>query len=468
MSNSLNQDLLRDALKNYQSFTYHNPTLTRGLLWQKVVGNGAVGQSPHRLLIDTLLDRLAAVDAEAATLLRQRYLELIPIEQLAKQRGVAKPTFYVYHRQALSLLTMVAQQAESELQAELAKRFDDRLPPPAYVEPIGIDESLDALVALLEMPEDAAVVAIDGMGGIGKTTLADSLVRRLMAMGQFTEFAWVSAQHQFLGYDGTIQPQLHRPALTVSQLIDALSDQLLTDAANLPLMTPQQKEAALGERLKERPHLIVIDNLETFEDVERLLPSLRRWAGRSRFVLTSRRQLAAQPAFKRFPVRPLTEPDTLTLVRRLAHNAQLPDVAEADIELLRPIYDLVGGNPLALRLVVGRCVDQGLESVIEGLRRGGGHKIDELYRYIYRQAWDALPEHARIVWLAMPLIHQQGAPLSLIEATSDMQGAELHDAMERLVRLNLVDVRGGLTTRYSIHNLTRTFLLTDIANWRGQ
>jgi hypothetical protein len=47
--------------------------------------------------------------------------------------------------------------------------------------------------------------------------------------------------------------------------------------------------------------------------------------------------------------------------------------------------------------------------------------------------------------------------------------AVVHTALQRLVRLNLVDVRGDHTERrYSIHGLTRTFLHEQVIHWQSQ
>jgi len=38
------------------------------------------------------------------------------------------------------------------------------------------------------------VIAIEGLGGIGKTALADAVVRQLIETQSYDEIAWVSAQ----------------------------------------------------------------------------------------------------------------------------------------------------------------------------------------------------------------------------------------------------------------------------------
>jgi DNA-binding MarR family transcriptional regulator len=50
----------------------------------------------------------------------------------------------------------------------------------------------------------------------------------------------------------------------------------------------------------------------------------------------------------------------------------------------------------------------------------------------------------------------------------DLDDAAVVGALDMLVKLNLVDVRGDLyQRRYTIHNLTRTFLHEQVLRWQN-
>lgn len=69
-----------------------------------------------------------------------------------------------------------------------------------------------------------------------------------------------------------------------------------------------------------------------------------------------------------------------------------------------------------------------------------------------------------ILKLVMPLT--QGATLEQLLALSQLELADLNEALEKLVALSLVQVRGNLQTRrYTIHRLTETFLLQEVVKW---
>ena len=77
---------------------------------------------------------------------------------------------------------------------------------------------------------------------------------------------------------------------------------------------------------------------------------------------------------------------------------------------MRPLFDTVGGNPLALRLVTGQLHLLALPQVVENLaRRRGGKRAEDLYRFIYWDAWQRLPDDARDVLMLMPLFAGDGA-----------------------------------------------------------
>ncbi len=100
-------------------------------------------------------------------------------------------------------------------------------------------------------------------------------------------------------------------------------------------------------------------------------------------MLTSRKALFDEPAVRNVVVPELSLVHALRLVRLEAGQRHLRDVAEASDDELQPIYDTVGGNPLALKLVVGQLYLLPLAHVLEDMTEARGKRVDELYRFIY-------------------------------------------------------------------------------------
>jgi hypothetical protein len=133
---------------------------------------------------------------------------------------------------------------------------------------------------------------------------------------------------------------------------------------------------------------------------------------------------------------------------------------------IRSIYQVVGGNPLALKLVLGQIYALPLAQVLDNLKQAQSRKITELYSYIYQRSWQALSPASRQLLLALPVASPRGSTLDHLRMVSGLEAGELSQALEELINLSLAEVGGDLVTRrYSIHHLTETFLLTEVAQW---
>ena len=412
------------------------------------------------------LDELAIHHADEAELLRVRYLDANTVQLLAIRRNVAEATIYFHQQRAIALLTTIIQQLEQSAHSERRAMLENRLPPPTYSTLVGVEHQIEHLARLMISSDMPRLIMLDGIGGIGKTSLADALLRTLIAEDSFAEVAWISAQRQIFHLDGSLR-QIPRPALTVESFIDELADMVLPESQRQGL-DRDQTLAALQTCLAQADHCVVLDNLEMMVDAERLLSMLPRLvAGQSRFLLLSRHSFYAEPGIYHLRVPELAEADALRLVRQEARQRNLPELAAAADADLRPIHSAVGGSPLALRLIVGLGHVHPLPTILADVAAARGDSIEALYTYIYRQAWQSLDEPSRRALLAMPLVHEQGGELEFVQQVSQLHPDELRQALSTLVSLNLVDSRGDIhQRRYAIHNLTRSFLLEQVARWQ--
>lgn len=422
-------------------------------------------QAINRLLLEALT-RLEAENSRGARLLRLRFLDKWTAYAAANELNLAESTAFKLQGEAFDQLTHIVAQWNEAAQQQLVDAIEQRLEPPTYNQLIGVEEHLQKLAERLTVAGPPWLVAIEGIGGIGKTALAHALVRHLLTTAIFADIAWVTARQEHFDLGGGLR-SLERPALTAAALIDALLTQLQPTDSDLLALPTTQKLAALQSRLTERPHLIVIDNLETVADLECLLPTLRQLADPSRFLLTSRRRLDGESGIYHFALPALKQPDALALVRQEAALHNLAHVVNASDAELLPIYTTVGGNPLALRLVVGQTHVHGLNLLLEDLVQARGQKVENLYTYLYRRAWESLDETARLTWLSLPLVIAESATLATLTGIVPIPMTDLRHALETLVRLSLIDCQGTLhERRYVLHSLTRTFLQEQVARWK--
>jgi transcriptional regulator with XRE-family HTH domain len=364
---------------------------------------------------------------------------------------------------------------------DIQKFFSDEPPPPSGDPPtarnfrnnlnrlrlfpektlFGADQAQQRLRPILQQQAAPWLVAIDGIGGIGKTSLAKLLASELMKTDRFYDLAWVSAKQEEFEPGFGLQP-VQKTSLTLDTLVDELLKQLKDEPHPT---SPEEKQVVLADLLAQQPYLVVIDNLETLVDYETLLPLLRRWLNPTKFLLTSRRSLRDHSDVFCLTLNQLSRNDTMALLRHEAEMRGISALANASEAQLETIYHVVGGNPLALKLVVGQINVLPLPTVLENLKLAQGKTVDELYTYIYWQAWQALDEPSRAALLVMPLA--QGGGLEQLRSVSQLERELLDQALGHLTALSLVEVSGNLEERrYHIHRLTETFLLHEVVKWQ--
>ncbi|MFZ2487670.1 MAG: ATP-binding protein [Anaerolineae bacterium] len=426
--------------------------------------------SPRRAIHFVLAEALNTLKKSSpkdTKLLWQRFVEDRPVQEVAPRSGMAEATFYKHQRDAIARLTAIVAEREARARKVLLEAATQRLPWLDYQDLIGVEPVIQQIQAALIGPDAYPIVLLSGMGGLGKTSVAHATARRILSTSvAFAEAGWVSAQQEVFQPAGWIK-SLPKPALTADDLLSALARQLLPAEVRQALPARQMLQE-MELLLRQTPHLVIIDNLETLADVEALLPTLRRLAGPSRFLITSRKALPDEPDIFHIPLPELNADDTLALLRYEAKSRNLTVMMRATDEELRPIYEAVGGNPLALQLVVGQVFIFALDDVLDGLREARTHKEVNLYRFLYWKTWLQLGDAGQEVLLSLPAFAQIGAELPMIEQVCDVQGPALQKELERLAQLSLVNITGDLhTRRYGVHRLTQTFMLREVIRWQG-
>jgi hypothetical protein len=221
--------------------------------------------------------------------------------------------------------------------------------------------------------------------------------------------------------------------------------------------------------LATHPFLIVLDNMETEAEISSVLPLLRAasQARPTRILVTSR--ASVQHLVSNAFVEPLTELqefESLELLRHEARLLNLTHVVDATDEALQQVYNVVGGNPLALKLAVGLLRHFDLAQAVDTLSHARGWRADELYKFVYRTSWQILSHQAKTLLVAMRHISLSGANFARVSAVSHLEGGSLLDAIQELADLSLLIISGPITARvYSVHRLTVNFVQDVLGNW---
>ncbi len=132
-------------------------------------------------------------------------------------------------------------------------------------------------------------------------------------------------------------------------------------------------------------------------------------------------------------------------------------------EVLAEIYRMVGGLPLALKLLAAQMCKLPVAQVLHGLQSSQRLASETLYRYIYQRTWSLLNDPARSLLLSMLDISPDGEDLEWLQMTNDLTDRIFETALSQLIDHSLLEVNGPLDTPiYKLHRLTIVFLQTDI------
>lgn len=417
----------------------------------------------NRAILSYGLNQLRKVSPEAEDLLRERFENRRDVLTVANRLNISESTLYYRQRQAVSHLTEILVQHEDLASAEWRNSMSNRLGIPSYETLVGIEVPEKILQDALFNEETHFIVSIDGIGGLGKTALADYLARQIIQTTRFDEIAWVTAKHTHLSMLGRLQIESGRPALTLPLLIENLFNQLHV-AQSHENMTQLQRQRLLHRFIKERRCLIIIDNLETVADYRNLLPELKKWQGPSKFLLTSRIRLLAEPGIFSYSHKELDEIATLQLIRQEAKRAGFTDLAVAKDENLLQIFNVVGGNPLALKLIIGQLRFYSLSSVLERFSANKETEANEgIFDYIFREIWESLDDNSKTVLVSLTQAGESGFTIEHLMAVSELSETVVYERLTDLVLTSLVDITGSLMERrYRLHRLTEVFLLRMI------
>ena len=415
-------------------------------------------QTQEKILFELKkLFQQASSDTQNFALIYLRYLHIrkYSLTKISTEVGISSRTLRRYVLKGFEKLSI---QMKIEFgKKETSTNLQDHFPTISRDQVIGIDAILVKINNWLFHNAPPHVVSIEGLGGIGKTLIAKFLLQEQCQFSNFDEYAWVSAvQKEFSPFSEATSAD--NSASTLNDVVARLTYQLGQN--HLAGLSTQDKLDGLKKLTDQKRCLIIIDNLETLDEVDKLVPELLKLTGKSKLLFTSRKSLSQYPNVHTVQIPPLSLEDSYTLVdrenKRLGLNLSLSD------EIMTALYQVIGGIPLVLKLATAQFGFVPAEEIIRQLQLGKGN-AKKMYSYIYRQAWELLDDIGKRLLLAMLDVSPDGDDRQWICKMNNLTDDDFTQGLTQLKRLSLVEFSGTIKIpHYRIHRLTTTFLRTDI------
>lgn len=303
-------------------------------------------------------------------------------------------------------------------------------------------------------------IVLDGIGGIGKTTLAVEAAYQALDTRLFENVTFVSAKINRLdsGEIKTLQP--------VAQTLDGFINETARalGRSDIGKVDSAAKPRALIDALRSTRTLLIFDNLETLskEEQEALTDVLRDLPNGCKAMLTSRRRGGEGAVWQRLDR--LDDAAACDLIneacRKDGNLAAKFARAGANTQAL---IDEAGGSPLALTNILGilrKRHSLSVSAAVDILRRKA--EDSELLQFVFQEARKDLTANDEAALCALALF-ALSADFEAWQAVAALTRPALEQVIDRLNMLSLLNLAEG-AERYALHPLTRGFVERSLLN----
>nr|XP_012567490.1 disease resistance-like protein DSC1 isoform X2 [Cicer arietinum] len=212
---------------------------------------------------------------------------------------------------------------------------------------VGIEKNYEQIESMLKIgSNDVRVLGIWGMGGIGKTTLAKALYSKLCS--QFEGRCFVNVMDESKKYGLNV---VHNNFYST-----------LLEEENLHHDAPYIEAPFSMRRIARKKVFIVLDGVETSEQIEDLILKIDELGVGSRVIITTRNKHIFSQFSKCeiYEVKELKKHDSLQLFNLTVFGDEHPKIGYEDLS--ESVVSYCKGNPLALKVLGANLRSRGKES----------------------------------------------------------------------------------------------------------
>ncbi|XP_057989230.1 disease resistance protein RPV1-like [Hevea brasiliensis] len=338
--------------------------------------------------------------------------------------------YYLLRSVSLSLLTNVCCTYVTRYESKLVEEIiNDVLEKFSYMPKnddsydrnlIGIESRVEKVEWLIN---DKQVMGIWGMGGIGKTTIAQEVFRR--------------NKNKFDGHCFVENVRETMTKQSSKSVRDKIICQLLRDK-NLHIDT-SDLDVFTRRRLQSIKIFIVFDDVDDFNHLKNLAGERDLYCEGSRIIVTSRyRQVLEYVCSKDgiYEVENLIHSQGLELFSLHAFKQNLPK--EGYMELSEKATTYAGFNPLALKVLGSHLFNMGIEEWKSELKKLKGESLEKI-QYVLKTSNDELGKIEKKIFLDVACFFK-GQNKDEVERTLEVFGFYPKSGIPRLINKSLITV----------------------------
>ncbi|KAK5786730.1 hypothetical protein PVK06_041373 [Gossypium arboreum] len=289
---------------------------------------------------------------------------------------------------------------------------------------VGIERRMQEVLSLFQdgFP-DFRMLGFWGMGGIGKTTLADAIYHH------------VSNGFQRCCFLANVRE--HDEQRELLKLRNEFLSTILEDE-NLYISTPTIGSGFLKDRLSKKKVLIVCDDVSKLSQLEFLFGGIDRFGPESRVIVTTRnKQVLIQCGIDLiYEVKELDEDESVQLFCQCAFKSNNP--IEYQLEVSQMVLSVANGNPLAIRLIGSSLCGKTQsyqESEVKKLKQVPKQDIQNVLKW----SFDALDCEEKEMFLDIACFFK-GKDRDHVTSIMDACYVTAHSGIENLVEKSLISV----------------------------
>lgn len=311
----------------------------------------------------------------------------------------------------------------------------DNLPVAPFSEFFGRDDDIQFIEDELIYHPNTWMLLIDGIGGIGKSSLAFCIAKKLIKeiennSSEFEHVIWLSAKTNRLTFNFDVEEQ--DPDFDcLEMLLDSFLDFFKVEVSDF---TVSEKKQKVNEVLEMTKCLIIVDNLETISD-DSIYSFFDRIPSYNKILLTSRDRRYKQLEGKGLQIEGLKEDEAIRLIKSKAQKNNITALINTSDEILKQIHKKTFGHPLILECLLHQMYSG--KSVEQVLREIENTELMKVFDFCFGTTYNMLDGESQKILICLAIFNK---PITTKELSfvSELSESVIYTSIEQLKIFSLV------------------------------